>query len=191
MVLEHLYLLWIKFLHTAHLTIAISTVHPEIPPERVASAAPLIVAASECNSVDEQGELVCAEDTSLIGELPWGESGYNPKKVNEKYGACGPMQVLYSTTNRVYQDRRCKPILANALVGYRAGVQKLRDAREHCRRHRKRGVLCEIAGFRSGPQGIYNGWYAKPKEIWKRRNQIRAVMRELSFKPLPIPTVGA
>lgn len=192
MVLEPLYLLWIKFLHAAHLATAIATIHPEIPPERVIAAVGTIIVASECNSVDEEGELGCAEDTTLVSELTWGESGYNPKKVNAKYGACGPLQVLYSTTNRAYQDRLATPILANALTGYRAGVQKLRDARAHCRRHRKFDVLCEIAGFRSGPQGIYGEWYAKPREIWERRNQLRDVVRSLTSTPAPQhPTPGS
>lgn len=177
-ILPKLQLLWAKLLHVAHLATAIVTVHPDVPPGRAAHAAIHINIAAD------------GEDEALLAEIAYGESGYIVTKVNGRYGACGPMQTLFDKKSRANQDRRCKPILADALKGYRAGVQKLRDAREHCHRHRQYDVLCDLAGFRSGPAGIYNRWYAKPREILARRDRLHDVVRELELQnqPLPRPT---
>lgn len=94
-------------------------------------------------------------DPALVAAIPPGESGFNPLAIGPKYGACGPMQVLYSIDDRAYQDRRCRRLLARGTAAsYAAGVQKLREARAFCDRRGNPSVECWIAGFQGGPDAV-------------------------------------
>ena len=148
----------------------------------------LILAAKLCGAItgrEVPAPIACSASLAIvatadgwpvetIAALAFSESRYNASKVNVRSGACGPMQTLYRPLSA--HRRRCRAILADAWLGYAAGVEKLRGASAFCARLGDRSTLCMLAGYASGPAGVRGHWYVAPRKVLAHAEAIRLRM---------------
>lgn len=131
---------------------------PEVDVERACSAALVIV-----HVADEF-------DPALIAAIAYGESRYQPDAISPDGRDCGPMGVRS-------RPSLCRAIRADEWTGYRHGVRRLREARAFCER-RASGLgpdmLCVLAGYASGPDGVRGRWYRVPRRVLHRAAVLRA-----------------
>lgn len=139
----------LAILRVLHLAAAITS--SEVPPERATVAAFAILSTA--------GEY----EPALVAAIAFGESRFqldsrSKPVVKTKcdaagcrevtYWDCGPMQV------RTSSPARCQRLLTDARYSYAAGVQRLRDARDFCKRRGDKTLACTIAGYQGGPPGV-------------------------------------
>lgn len=139
----------IAILRILHLAAAITS--SQVPPERATSAAFAIMSTA--------GEY----EPALVAAIAFGESRFqldsrSAPVIKTKcdatgcrevtYWDCGPMQV------RTSSPARCRRLRTDARYGYAAGVQRLRDARDFCKRRGDKTLACTIAGYQGGPPGV-------------------------------------
>ena len=117
------------------LCIAISGL-PEVAPADAARAAIVIA------------HVHAEYEPALIGAIMWGESRGVLDVVSRDGKDCGSMGV------RTRSPARCRRLRRDEWYSYRAGVEKLRAAREFCGWRGDATLACAIAGYQGGPTGV-------------------------------------
>jgi hypothetical protein len=157
----------IALLTAARLCTALLATHgAEVPRDRLCRAAIIVAHVADEWPVE------------LVAAIAAHESGFDHWRVNPVLGACGPMQVVWSS-DRARQDRRCARVRRDAWTGYRAGVRKLDQSAADCARMGVVGTECVLRVYAAGP-----GW--RGEKAGEAAREFRAMADEIEINPAPV-----